>query len=211
MTYPDQRGTGAGLGLRSGVGLVLSSIVGSVVWVSAAYMVGLGRLSSGAVMLAWALGGVLALAGALAYTAAVRAVPGGGGEYRLLSAQWHPLVGFVAGWASLVFGFAAPAALDARMAASYLHAAGHFPDIDPRWVATALVVVLVAVQVVGLEFSRRANDAVFLFKAAVVVLWVGAGLWLGRTRWPQWTEGDLGFHADAFASNLFYVMLGYSN
>jgi APA family basic amino acid/polyamine antiporter len=210
MSTGDQQGRRAGLGLRSGVGLVLSSIVGSVVWVSAAYMVGFGRLSPGAVLLAWVLGGLLALAGALAYASAVRAVPGGGGEYRLLSAQWHPFVGFVAGWASLVFGFAAPAALDARMAAAYLHAAGHFAAVDARWVATVLLVVLVAIQLVGLEFSRRANDAVFLFKASVVVLWLGAGLWLGRTHWPQWTEGDLGFHADAFASNLFYVMLGYS-
>jgi len=190
--------------------LVVSSMVGSVVWVCAGYMVSFGRLSPMAVLGAWTLGGLLAMCGALAYSEAVKALPGNGGEYHLLSRQWHPALGFAAGWSSLLFGFAAPAAMDAVMAVEYLRTAGVSPPFDDRWMATGLIVLMVLLHGLRLSASRRANHLLFATKALLVVVWLVVGALYGGTQLPDAGRAGLGFDADAFTGNLFYVMLGYS-
>ena len=62
------------------------------------------------VLAAWAVGGVLAMFGALSYGALARRIPESGGEYTFLSQTVHPLAGFLAGWVSLLVGFTAPIA-----------------------------------------------------------------------------------------------------
>ncbi len=49
-----------------------------------------------------------------AYAELVAAMPRNGGEYQLLARIYHPAVGFVAGWISLVVGFSAPIAASAH-------------------------------------------------------------------------------------------------
>ena len=56
-------------------------------------------------LLVWALGGVLALAGAMAYAELAALEPRAGGEYVYLRAAFGPLVGFLSGWTSFVAGF----------------------------------------------------------------------------------------------------------
>jgi hypothetical protein len=66
----------------------------------------LGRAET--VLLAWLIGGLLAMCGALSYGALARRIPVSGGEYTFLSRTVHPLAGFLAGWVSLLAGFTAP-------------------------------------------------------------------------------------------------------
>jgi APA family basic amino acid/polyamine antiporter len=72
------------------------------------------------VMAAWAVGGVIAACGALCYGALARALPGSGGEYHYLARAVHPAAGLLAGWISLLAGFAAPAAAAALGLQAYL-------------------------------------------------------------------------------------------
>ena len=54
------------------------------------------------------LGGVLALCGASAYAELGAMMPRVGGEYVYLREAFHPAIGFLAGWVSLLVGFSAP-------------------------------------------------------------------------------------------------------
>ena len=65
------------------------------------------------VLLAWFLGGLLALCGAISYGALSKLMPVSGGEYYFLSRSIHPLAGFIAGWISLLAGFTGAIALAA--------------------------------------------------------------------------------------------------
>jgi hypothetical protein len=76
-----------------------------------------------AVLAAWAIGGVLALAGALSYAELAAALPSNGGEYRLLTRIYHPAAGFVSGWVSLIVGFSAPTAASALALGAYVESA----------------------------------------------------------------------------------------
>ena len=79
---------GRKLGVWSGVGLTLADMVGTGVLTTAGFMAL--ELSPRLILLDWLVGGVVAMAGALAYAALAQQVPRSGGEYRYLSAMLHP-------------------------------------------------------------------------------------------------------------------------
>ena len=109
--------TSGHLGLRSGIGLVVSNMVGAGVFISAGFMAQ--DLSPGLILASWLIGALIALCGARSYAAVATWVPRSGGEYRYLSDLMHPALGCLAGWGSLLVGFSAPIAVDAPV--SYTH------------------------------------------------------------------------------------------
>src|SRR5215831_3951669 len=127
-----------GLGLWDGVGLVSANMIGVGVFLSTGFMAQ--QLRPALILLAWAAGAVLALAGAKAYAAVAQAVPRSGGEYRFLSELLHPALGYLAGWGSLLVGFAAPIAAEALAAGNFANSV--WPGADPRTFALALIGLL---------------------------------------------------------------------
>jgi len=100
------------LGLYTLIALVIGNMLGAGVFTTSGFA--LADLGSPVyVLLAWFVGGLLALCGAVSYGALSRLMPVSGGEYFFLSRAVHPLVGFVAGWISLWAGFTAAIAFAA--------------------------------------------------------------------------------------------------
>lgn len=204
---PELRST-RGPGLWSGVGLVAANMIGSGVFLSSGFMAQ--DMGPGTILVAWVLGAVLALAGAHAYAALARAVPRSGGEYRFLSDLWHPALGYLAGWASLLVGFSAPIAVNALAAGAYTSTL--LPGTRPRPVAVGLVLALTALHATGLRLSTRTQNALVVLKASLLAVFVVAGLALGRAAWPEWTPpraSDV-FPAAPFALGLFYIAFAFS-
>lgn len=132
--------------------LVIASMIGTGVFTTLGYQVAdLG--SAPAALFAWLLGGVTALGGALAYAELTAALPTNGGEYALLARIYHPLVGFVAGFVSLVVGFAAPVAAGAIAFGKYLHAA--FPQLPESVTVVAGVLLIVQASALHIFTVRR--------------------------------------------------------
>src|SRR3954468_6133777 len=125
------------LGLWSGVGIVIANMIGAGVLTTPGFMAL--SLAPSYILLAWLVGGIAALSGARAYAAVAQAIPRSGGEYRYLSTLWHPLLGYLAGWTSLLVGFSQPVALDSQLVGYYAGTLG----IGISWrVITAVVIVL---------------------------------------------------------------------
>lgn len=110
------------LGLKSGIGLVVSNMVGAGVFISSGFMAQ--DLTAGQILLAWFLGAAIALSGARAYATVAKWVPHSGGEYRYLSDLTHPALGCLAGWGSLLVGFSAPIAVNALAAGEFARTLG---------------------------------------------------------------------------------------
>ncbi len=212
------------LTLWPGVGLVAANMIGAGVFLSTGFMAQ--SLSPGPILLAWAIGALLALAGARAYAEVARLVPRSGGEYRYLSELIHPSLGFVAGWASLLVGFSAPIAADALAAGEFARTV--FPVLDRGWLVpvghghvpvsaaqlagAALIVLLTAFHAVGLRTSARVQNGLVLVKALLLAGFVAVGLLYGQRSWPTWHAGaaGAGFPLAAFASGLFYIAFAFS-
>lgn len=196
------------LGLLSGVGLCAASMIGSGVFLSAGFMAQ--ELSAGAILLAWVVGAALAMAGARAYAEVARLVPRSGGEYRYLSELLHPALGYVAGWATLVLGFAAPIAINALAAVAFLGTL--VPIGAPKLVAAGLVIALSVPHAVGVESSTWTQNLLVAAKVLLLAGFLAAGLLLGDSGWPSWEPArqPSGGTLAAFMGSLFYVSYAFS-
>jgi APA family basic amino acid/polyamine antiporter len=202
---PERRGM---LGLWSGMGLVAANMIGAGVFLSTGFMAQ--EMSPGWILIDWMTGMVLAMAGARAYAEAARLLPRSGGEYRYLSDLMHPLLGYLAGWASLLVGFAAPIAINAVGAAEFIGTVVAVPY--PRALATALILVLAAFHSAGLVTSRWTQDLLIALKVLLLVGFVLLGLVLGERSWPTWTPpaGTGDFDAAPFFGNLFWIAFAFT-
>lgn len=109
----------AHFGLTTMTCVVIAGMIGSGVFTTSGFA--LADLHSPArVLLAWSVGGLIALSGAVAYGELARRLPHSGGEYLYLSRMLHPFFGFLAGWISLTVGFSGSIALVALTFEEYV-------------------------------------------------------------------------------------------
>ena len=198
----------AGLGLWSGVGLVVANTVGVGVLTNTGYMAG--RLGPREILLAWLVGGVMAMAGARCYAEIAHAIPRSGGEYRYLSDLLHPFLGTLAGWTSLLAGFSAPVALAASTAGPFF--ATLVPGAPAGWIGAALIVLATVSQVVNLRWSKRTQDGLALVKVLLIAGFIFAGVALGSHSAPTWhaPESTGVFPLRPFMVSLVYIAFAFS-
>src|SRR5262244_4569131 len=107
------------LGLFDATMLVMGGIVGSGIFINP-YVVAQQVHTPALILGAWIVGGVIALAGAFIYSELAQRLPEVGGQYAYLREAFHPLLGFLYGWALLLVinagGVAAVAVTFARYA-----------------------------------------------------------------------------------------------
>jgi APA family basic amino acid/polyamine antiporter len=123
----------------------------------------------------WAVGGVLAFAGAMAYAELAALRPRAGGEYVYLRAAYGRLAAFLTGWTSFVAGFAGAMAASAVFLVVYL-------DRFIPGVADTTAFFEIPLPFITLSFSRQtivATIAVWLF-AFIHIRGVGPGRVVGN-------------------------------
>ena len=155
------------IGRFTATGVVIASMVGTGVFVSLGYQADSVK-STFAILLLWVLGGIYALCGAFCYAELVARMPRSGGEYHFLSRTYHPALGFMAGWATVTVGFAAPTAVAALAFASYM---GIFePDLNQQWVASGIILLCGCIHLGKAEIGRFFQNG---FTATKIVLLAG--------------------------------------
>ena len=195
--------------------IVIANMVGTGVFTSLGFQ--LLDIQSGFVILTlWAIGGLIAVSGAMTYAELGAAFPRSGGEYNFLSEIYHPAVGFVGGWTSVTVGFAGPSALAAMTFAAY--ATSIFEVAPSAWLERALAVGLVAILTAVHAGRRRSSGGVqVIFTTLKLVVIVGfclaAYLLIDEPQpvrfLPSVGDGAL-FAGSAFAVSLIYVSYAYT-
>jgi APA family basic amino acid/polyamine antiporter len=160
------------IGHGPAVALVVANMIGTGVFTSLGYQ--LEALPSAfPILVLWAVGGVLSFCGALCYAELVSMWPRSGGEYHLLREAYHPLAGFLAGWVSLVAGFAAPIALAAMAFGRYLAKLG--VPVEPIWLAGGAVVLVTLIMLGSTSAVGRFLGGLTILKVTLIVAFmVGA-------------------------------------
>jgi len=202
------------IGHGPAVALVVANMIGTGVFTSLGYQ--LEALPSAfPILVLWAVGGVLSLCGALCYAELVSMWPRSGGEYHLLREAYHPLAGFLAGWVSLVAGFAAPIALAAMAFGRYLAKLG--VPVEPIWLAGGAVVLVTLIMLGSTSAVGRFLGGLTLLKGRLIVAgMVGAMMPAGGgevvasvSLMPKAGDWDL-ILSGGFATSLVYVMYAYT-
>lgn len=207
---PEPHATRRFIDYRTAVLMVIANMIGTGAFTTLGLQAQ-GVPNGAALLVLWALGGLVALCGALSYAELSAALPRSGGEYHLLSRVYHPALGRLAGWISVTVGFSAPIALAAMALGRY--AASALPW-DPRLIGLGSVLALTAVHAFDLGVGRGFQVWATLFKLIVIGCFCLLGLVVAPAagRLPLAPGGDtLGaVLSGPFALGLIYVSYAYS-
>jgi|WetSurMetagenome_2_1015567.scaffolds.fasta_scaffold76616_2 basic amino acid/polyamine antiporter, APA family len=208
------------ISLGTATAVVAANMIGTGVFTSLGFQ--LLSLETGFAILAlWLVGGVVALCGALSYGELSASMPRSGGEYYLLSKIYHPVVGFLSGWISVVVGFSAPIAAAAMGMGQYLSRVliqAHVIDASAQRptvaiVAVAAVTVISIVHLLDVKVVSRFQIAFTVLKVSLILALIGCGFALASGQPVSFSPSRAAFDSvltPAFAASLVYVMYAYS-
>jgi APA family basic amino acid/polyamine antiporter len=166
-----------GLGLFSGTMAVIGGIIGSGIFLNPAIVaarVGTAPLT----LLAWTLGGVVALLGAFIFGELAARVPRVGGGYAYLRDAFGPLPAFLYAWALLLIMATGAIAAVAFTFASYAGAVFGLPTGSLPYLAAGAIVLLTALNYVGVRPAAWTQNVFTVLKLAALVVLIAAGLFL---------------------------------
>lgn len=170
--------------LSHATAMVVGTIIGASIFVQPAEITG--RMpSQGGAAAVWLVAGLLTLLGSLVAAELASTFPASGGVYVFLREAYSPLVGFLWGWAMLWVMHSGIIAAVAVIFARYL---GYFVTLGAlgtRLVAVAAIVVLSAVNYLGVEPGSRLQTALTVLKVAAVALIIVLGFALAPATPPD--------------------------
>jgi APA family basic amino acid/polyamine antiporter len=155
--------------------MVVGTIIGASIFVQPSLVSGAVPSRSG-MLLVWAAAGALTLIGALVAAELASAFPRSGGVYVFLRESYSPAVGFLWCWAMFWSMHTGIIAAIATVCARY---AGHFVplgDTGLRIFAIGVIVLLTAVNYVGVRHGSAVQTAFTVVKVAAVALIIVAGI-----------------------------------
>ncbi len=213
------------IGLFSVTNIVVANIIGAGIFTTTGYAMDLLK-NPMLMLLLWALGGLVAFSGAIAFGELGAAFPEAGGEYIFISKLFNPLLGFLSGWLSLIVGFSAPIAASAIGFSEYFTLA--FPAlqerlisheiIDPVWIKKSMAILLILVFTLihsrGVIFGSRVQNGLTILKVLLIVALIVAGFTFGKGDIANFKNAsDFEFSFSGWKSiglSLMFIMFAYS-
>ncbi|MHC4425162.1 MAG: APC family permease [Planctomycetota bacterium] len=204
-----------GFGLSTATYVVIASMVGTGILVSPGFM--MASLKNYPLIFGlWALGGLLALCGALCVAELAAALPRSGGEYVYLREAYGPMPAFLSGWTSFFVGFSAPLAVAGYIAALYLLTPfGLAEDKTGHLVKATAAIIIVAItlpNLIGHRQSAWTQNLTTILKFGLFVVLVVLAFLFGDGRLAHIAGGQsIGkVKLGTAATQLFYVMFAYT-
>lgn len=173
------------IGLGSGIAVVVGSTIGSGIFRSPSDIAG-NLPGPVPMLLAWLVGGLLVLCGALTLAEVGGAYPYSGGLYVYIREAFGRVVAFVFGWTQLVLLRPASIGAVAVVFGNYALRLFGITDSDPRFVtwsaglAIVAVVVVTIANVIGVKFGTGIQDLTTIAKTAgllvLILIAFGVGM-----------------------------------
>jgi len=181
------------LGLLDSTLLVIGIIIGSGIFLTTGIMAE-ALPSPGLLMMAWAAGGLLTLAGALTFAELGAALPEAGGQYVYLREAYGTFPAFLFAWITLLvyqpgsiaavavgfaayLGYFAPALGTENVLLTVALPGRAFALSAGQVVAAAIIFLLTAANVAGLRWGTRIQNVFTFLKVAAIAGFVLFGFW----------------------------------
>ncbi|MBV8758554.1 MAG: amino acid permease [Deltaproteobacteria bacterium] len=192
--------------------IVVSGIIGSGIFINP-YVVAREVETPFLILAVWILGGVIAMCGAFVFAELGTVVPRAGGQYAFFREAFHPLVGFLHGWALLLIIQSGATAAVAVACGQYVVRLG---GLGPGWavpIAVALLAALAMFHSAGIRPGAVLVNIITIGKTlAIAALVVGAfavtGKGMGGSVLVPARLGGLGLVSALFAG-LVPAMFAY--
>src|SRR5881396_1417949 len=165
------------LGLFSGTMAVVGGIIGGGIFRTPATVAERLR-SPGLVLLAWVVGGIVALIGAFCFGELGQRRPRAGGGYVYLRETWGPLPSFLYGWTLVLVIATGAIAAVAVTFANYALALAGLSDRLTVPVAVGTIVLLAGINYVGVRPASITQNIFTVLKLSALTTLIAAGLFL---------------------------------
>jgi amino acid transporter len=213
--HVEEGGEAPGQTIRVGdaVALIVGIVVGAGIFRTPSLVAG-NAGSETALMLAWLLGGVVSLAGAMCYAELATTYPNAGGDYHFLTRAFGKNIAFLFAWARLTVIPTGSVALMAFIFGDYASQLFRFDAYSASIYAALIVVALTALNILGIHQSKRAQNLLTAAEVMGVLMVIVAGLALaGAGSQPQQVDGSeqsatLPSHA-AWGMMMIFILLTY--
>lgn len=185
-----------GLGLFDASTIVIGCVIGA----------GIFRLSDSVAqhspsafmfMLAWVVGGLLSLTGALCFAELSTLYPKSGGDYVFLTEGYGRVWGFVFGWTKLFVQRTGTIAIISYIFAEHACRAFQWPMTYAKLLATGAILFITIANILGLRFGKSIQNVFTSLKVLAIgfIILVGLSFNKGSIHnfqpfWPEWS-GDL--------------------
>lgn len=192
------------------VTVVIANMIGTGVFTSLGYQVG--PIPSGfAILMLWLVGGIVSLCGAFCYAEIATSLKKSGGEYLFLSKLFHPALGFLSGWISLLVGFAGAISAVAIAIGEY---SKDLVGLPVQLVAIIAIVIISCIHLFGVKAGGLAQNILTGLKLSLITFFCTAPLFMteqfsGVTFLPQPGDWDL-ITSAGWAISLVFVVYAYS-
>jgi len=163
------------LGVWDASMVVVGGVIGSGIFLTPA-AIAQQTSSSAEQLLAWAIGGVIALVGALCYAELGARRPTAGGGYVYLREAFGLIVAFVYGWNLLVVNHSGAIAAVATVFVEYAGAAIGVTPTDPRPYAVGTIVFLTGINWFGIRAGSLTQNILTVLKLFAISALIVVGL-----------------------------------
>jgi basic amino acid/polyamine antiporter, APA family len=195
------------LGLLDTTFVVMGGIIGVGIFVNPGSVVRIVE-HPGLAMLAWLVGGGLALIGGLSYAEIGSRLPYVGGQYVYLARGWHPMVGYLYGISKLFIVNAGACAAIGIVFAQQVD--GAFVPLGREripWVAAAAILVLALIQYFGVRPGKHTNNLLMAAKLAGIAAILGFAAWKAPAAANRFLPLPASFGMDGPSLSLLFAAL----
>lgn len=192
------------LGAREAVAITVGIVVGAGIFRTPSLVAGAAD-SVVAVLLAWAVGGLISLVGALCYAELASTYPHAGGDYHYLARAFGRRLAFLYGWARLAVIQTGSVALLAFAFGDYMSELVPLGAFSSATYAAAAVVGITAVQWVGVRAGTGAQLWLTLAEVAGLLAVIVAGLLVAPAATPSPPPAE----TTAFGLMMVFVLLTF--
>jgi APA family basic amino acid/polyamine antiporter len=190
------------------VALVVGIVIGAGIFVTPG-LVAANTADAGAFMWTWALGGLIALAGALCYAELASTYPHSGGDYHYLTRAFGRPLAFLFGWARISIIPTGSIALLAFAFGDYASEVTGLGTYSSSIYAALVVVSLTALNMASIHHGRRTQNLLTLLEVAGLLLVIVVGLVVVAPAAPEARASASAAHTPMFGLAMVFVMLAY--
>ncbi len=160
------------IGWKTAVAIVVSNMIGTGIFTTLGFQL-TDITNTYSIFLLWFIGGILALFGAFCYAELGSHFKGNGGDFIYLKETYHPLLGYLVSWISLIIGFSSPVALAALAMSKYLSA---FDVSFGNSFAIGIIFLVSVFLSFSLKASSRFHNFFTLIKIAFIIVLIIIGI-----------------------------------
>jgi APA family basic amino acid/polyamine antiporter len=188
------------LGLFDTAMLVMGGIIGSGIFINS-YVVAQQVHSPILILGAWAVGGLIALAGAFIYAELSSQTSASGGQYIYLRDAFHPSIAFLYGWALLLVIQTGGMAAVAITFAKYFLEVGHLSGGDRNAAIVAVIALsaLTLINCLGVRAGSTTQNVFMILKLIAIAVLVAWGLTVSDSAPSEGITAIAGGSSDVWA------------